>query len=123
MSANKQFQVGPIGLTTTLTTNLLNPPVSSGGVNAGASGLFIVIKHIRVTNRTNSVATFSLWRGTSGTNAGGLEQVGTGMAVAANGAVDWYGQMRFDTPDFLVGGANVLNALTFTGEGEIGVSG
>ena len=123
MAANKQFRFGPIGLTTTLTTNLLNPPSATGGVNASSSSNFISLKHIRISNRTSSAATFSLWLGATGANAAGTEQVGTGTPVAANSAVDWYGQMRLDAPDFLVGGSSAANALTITGEGEIGVAG
>ena len=123
MAANKQFRFGPVGLTTTLTTNLLNPPNATGGVNAGSSSNFIVLKHIRISNRTNSAATFSLWLGPTGGNAAGNEQVGTGTPVAANSAVDWYGSMRLDAPDFLVGGSGTANALTITGDGEIGVAG
>ena len=64
-----------------------------------------------------------LFRSATGANAAGTEQVGTGTPVAANSAVDWYGQMRLDVPDFLVGGSSAANALTITGEGEIGVAG
>lgn len=119
----KPFRFGPIALTTTTTTNLLNPPAASGGVNAGSSGQFIVLKHIRVVNKTGSAATFSLWLGATGANAAGTEVIGTGLSVAANSAYDWYGMMRIDVADFLVGGAGTGTALTISGEGTIGVAG
>lgn len=119
----KTFRFGPVALTTTLTTNLLNPPAASGGVNAGASGQFIVLKHIRVVNKTASAASFSLWLGATGANAAGTEVVGTGLSVAANSAYDWYGMLRIDVADFLVGGASTGTALTISGEGTIGVAG
>lgn len=119
----KPFRFGPVALTTTLTTNLLNPPAASGGVNAGSSGQFIVLKHIRVVNKTGSAATFSLWLGATGANAAGTEVIGTGLSVAANSAYDWYGMMRLDAGDFLVGGAGTGTALTISGEGTIGVAG
>ena len=120
---NKQFRFGPIALTNTLTTNLLNPPAASGGVNGGSSGQYIVLRHLRIVNKTGSAATFSLWLGATGGNAAGTEVVGTALSVAANSAYDWYGSLRMDVADFLVGGASANTTLTIQGEGEIGVAG
>lgn len=123
MASNKTFRFGPVALTTTLTTNLLNPPTASGGVNAGSSSQYIILKHVRITNKTASAATFSLWLGATGANAAGTEVIGSGKSVPANDSVDWYGVLRLDAADFLVGGAGTATALTITGEGEVGVSG
>lgn len=120
---NKTFRFGPLALGTTLTTNLLNPPAATGGVNAGASPQFIVLKHLRIVNRTGAPQTFSLWLGATGANAAGTEVVGQAQAVQANQSYDWYGLLRIDAADFLVGGASAANALTIQGEGEIGVAG
>jgi hypothetical protein len=119
----KSFRFGPVALTTTMTTNLLNPPTATGGVNAGTSGQFIVLKHIRIVNKTASAVSFSLWLGASGANVAGTEVVGQGLSVSANSAYDWYGMLRLDTSDYLVGGAASGTALTISGEGTIGVSG
>lgn len=123
MASNKIFRFGPIALTTTLTTNLLNPATATGGVNAGSSAQYIVLRHIRIVNKTGSAATFSLWLGATGANAAGTEVIGQGYSVAANSAFDWYGVLRLDAADFLVGGAGTATALTIDGEGEVGVSG
>lgn len=123
MAGNKAFRFGPIALTTTPTTNLLNPAAASGGVNGGASGQYIVLRHIRIVNKTASPATFSLWLGATGGNAAGTEVIGQGLSVPANSFIDWYGAMRLDTADFLVGGSNTATALSIEGEGEVGVSG
>jgi hypothetical protein len=120
---NKAFRFGPVALTTTMTTNLLNPPAASGGVNAGSSAQYIVLRHVRIVNKTGSAATFSLWLGATGANAAGTEVIGTALSVAANSAYDWYGCLRLDAADFLVGGAGTTTALTITGSGEIGVAG
>ena len=122
MASNKRFRFGPLALTTTLTTNILNPNGTSGGVNSGSSNLYIVLNHIRIVNKTTAAATFSLWLGATGANAAGTEVIGTGLAVAANSAFDWYGSLRLDAADFLVGGAGTATALTIVGEGEIGVA-
>ena len=123
MAQNKTFRLGPIALTTTLTTNICNPPTAAGGVNGGSSSQYIILKHIRIINKTGSAATFSLWLGSTGANAAGTEVVGIAQTVAANAAYDWYGLLRIDAADFLVGGAGTGTALTIMGEGEIGVSG
>ena len=123
MAQNKLFRLGPVALTTTLTTNILNPPTTTGGVNGGSSPTYIVLKHIRIVNKTGSAASFSLWLGATGANAAGTEVIGTGLLVAANTAYDWYGILRIDAADFLVGGAGTGTALTLTAEGEIGVAG
>ena len=123
MAQNKLFRLGPIALTTTLTTNICNPPTATGGVNGGSSAQYITLKHIRIVNKTGSAATFSLWLGATGANAAGTEVVGIGQSVAANSSYDWYGMLRIDAADFLVGGAGTATALTITGEGEIGVAG
>lgn len=126
MAANKTIRIGPIALSTTMTSNLVNPPVLSGGtMPAGGtsnSDTYLIIRHIRISNRTAVAATFSLWLGATGGNVAGTEVIGTGQSVPANSYLDWYGMLRIDTDDFLVGGAGTTNALTIEGEGEIGIA-
>ena len=122
MAANKVFRFGPVALTNTLTTNILNPPTATGGVNGGSSPNYIVIKHFCITNKTAGAVTFSLWLGATGANAAGTE-IRTGLSIAANTAYDIYGLFRLDAADFLVGGASAGTSLTIWGEGEIGVAG
>jgi len=123
MAANKVFRFGPVALSNTLTTNILNPPTASGGTNAGSSSQYIVLRHIRVVNKTAGAVTCSFWLGATGANAAGTEVIGQGLSVAANSYVDWYGVLRLDSADFLVGGASAATSLSIEGEGEIGVSG
>lgn len=123
MAQNKIFRTGPIALTNTLTTNLVNPGTTTGGTNGGGSGnLYIVLKHIRIVNKTSGAVTCSFWLGATGANAAGTEVIGQGLSVSANSYIDWYGQLRFDVADYLVGGASANTSLSFEGEGEIGVA-
>lgn len=125
MAANKTIRVGPVALTNTLTTNILNPQTLTGGVSAGGttnSNTYLILRHIRISNKTASAATFSLWIGATGANTAGTEFMGTAQSVPANSYVDWYGMIRLDTADFLVGGAGTATALTLEGEGEIGIA-
>ena len=120
---NKPFNLGPVALTTTLTTNILNPPTLTGGVGAGETKTYIVLRHIRIVNKTGSAATFSLWRGATGANTAGTEVVGIAQSVAANSAYDFFTPgMYFSTAHFLVGGAGTATALTIEGFGEIGIA-
>lgn len=123
MPQNKTFRFGPIALTNTLTTNLLNPATTTGGVNAGASSQYIILKHIRWVNKTAGAVTFSHWLGATGGNVAGTEVLGIAASVPANSYIDWYGMLRLDAADFLVGGASANTSLTMQGEGEIGVAG
>lgn len=122
---NKVFNFGPVALTTTLTTNILNPNITSvaGPVGFTMSQPYIILRHIRIVNKTGAAVTFSLWKGATGANTAGTEVVGQGLSVAANNFFDWVGMMRFDAADFLVGGAGTATALSIQGEGEIGVAG
>lgn len=123
MAANKIFNFGPVAMSNVLTTNILNPPTATGGVNGGSSPMYIILRHIRIVNKTAGAVTFSLWLGATGANAAGTEVVGQALSVAANSAYDWYGMMRIDSTQFLVGGASAATSLSIQGEGEIGVAG
>jgi len=121
MASNRTFRFGPVALTNTLTTNILNPPTTTGGVGAGTPDTYIILKHIRIVNKTAGAVTFSLWLGATGANAAGTEVIGIGQSIAANSAYDWYGLLRVDVADFLVGGASANTSLSIEGEGEIGL--
>lgn len=122
MAQNKTFRFGPIALTNTTTTNLLNPGTTTGGTNSGSgAALFIILKHIRIVNKTGGAVTCSFWLGATGANTAGTEVIGQGLSVGANSYVDWFGLLRLDTADFLVGGASANTSLSIEGEGEIGV--
>lgn len=123
MAGNKAFAFGPIALTNTLTTNILNPPAASGGVNGGSSPQYIILKHIKIVNKTASAITVSFWLGATGANVAGTEVIGIGLSIPANTAYDYWGLMRIDSTQFLVGGCNTATAASIQGEGEIGVAG
>jgi hypothetical protein len=125
MAQNKSFRFGPVALTNTLTTNILNPNVTSlaGPVGFTMTQPYILLKHIRIVNKTAGAVTCSFWLGATGGNLAGTEVIAQGTSVAANSYLDWYGSLRLDAADFLVGGASAATSLSIQGEGEIGVSG
>jgi hypothetical protein len=122
MAANKIFRFGPVAMSNTLTTDILKPTTAAGGTNAGSSGAYIVLRHISIVNKTAGAVTFSLWLGASAGNVAGTEVIGTAKSVAANDTFNWYGLLRLETTDVLVGGASAATSLTIQGEGEIGVT-
>jgi len=126
MAANKTFNFGPVALTNTLTTNILNTNITSlaGPVGFTATQLFIILRHIRIVNKHASIAAkASLWKGATGGNVAGTEFIWFQTAVALGSFIEAYGIWRLDSTDFLVGGSDTATALTIEGEGEIGVSG
>ena len=125
MAANKKFRFGPIALTATSTTNLLNPPTAAGGVNGGAASQYILIYWLKFVNKTAAVHQVNLWLGATGGNAAGTEVTPLNYSVAANSLTELYfpSPLRLDAADFLVGAADAITSVTIYGGGEIGVSG
>lgn len=123
MAANKTQTFGPVILSSTLTTNIVAPAAAgAGGAGYTATATYILIRHIRIVNKTGSAATVSLWVGATGANAAGTEFAWQAYSVPANSFVDWYGLVRLEGANgFLVGGAGTATALTFNAEGEVGL--
>jgi hypothetical protein len=119
----KEFNSGPVALTATYGTNLLNPPTATGGVGGGSSAQFILLTHIHVVNKGVVPATFRMFKGLTGGTAAGTELFFDQLVVVA-GTFDWYPQkLRLDAADFLTGGASVVTTLVAFFMGKIGVAG
>ena len=121
MASNKAFRFGPVSVPNAV-GNLLNPATATGGVNAGSSSQYIILRHIRIVNKTAGAITFSGYIGLTGGSAAGTEFLGTGLSVAANSYIDWYGALRLDAADFFTGLASAATSLVINGEGEVGVA-
>ncbi|NYS10337.1 acetyltransferase [Xanthomonas phage PBR31] len=122
MASNKIVRIGPVALGTSA-ANIANPPTVSGGVGlAGTnSATYLIIRHLRLVNKTSSTQTASLFIGASGASASGTEFAFNGKQIFANDSADWYGLMRLDVADFLTGIASAANSITLEGEAEIGI--
>lgn len=120
--ADKPFRSGPVALSNTLTTNVMNGPVqAAAGVNVAAQDIYLTIRHIRIVNKTAGAITFSFWLGATGANAAGTEVIGQAKSVPANDVYDWYGSLRMVAADFLVGGASAATSLSFEAEGVMAI--
>lgn len=123
MAANKVIRFGPVALSNSA-ANIINCAITS---LAGPTGYtqtqpYLIIRHIRLVNKTSSAATVSLYIGATGGSAAGTEFLGTALSIAANSPYDWYGLLRLDSADFLTGLASAATTITFEAEGEIGLS-
>lgn len=131
----RKFSSGPTALLTTTTTNILNPPVGSGGVGVTATNQYMLVRKVRVGNKTAAAIRFGLWNGATGANLAGTEAFGTGATATAgaldatvgatvqpNGWWEWNGEKRLDIANFIAGGASALG-LTIEIDGELGVAG
>src|SRR5258706_1439851 len=121
---NRPLRFGPVALSNTLTTNILNCNVTSlaGPVGFTLTQPYLLITHMRAVNKTGSPVTVSLWIGATGGNAAGTEVARQATSIPANSYIDWYGRLRLDAADFLGGGAGTPTDHPSHGEGRIGRS-
>ena len=111
MAGTLKRLAGPLALTNTYTTDIHNP----------ASGLYNVIRHIHIANKTAGTVTFRLYIGATATNAAGTELF-FDKSVGAYDVYDYYGALRLGSTDYLVGGASASTSLTITLEGDSNVA-
>lgn len=121
MPSLRSLRIGPVALTNTLTTNILNPAAAGSGVGYTPSASYIILYNIHIVNKTAAPVTFSLWIGATGANAAGTEWFNA-EPVKANDYFFWSGRKRLDAADFLVGGSNTSTALTLTADAEVGLA-
>jgi hypothetical protein len=132
MAQNKIFNSEPAYIATNSLTsvqgggNLFNCAVttlSPQGVGFVASQPYAILKHIRVNNTlTTSAVVVTLYKGATVSSAGGTQFALSSVSIPAQSYLDWYGQHRFDSTDYLTGYANLPNALTINMDGEIGLA-
>jgi len=70
---------GPVALTNTLTTNILNPGAgarSTPPVGYTDTVAYILLRHIRIVNKTAGAVTCSFWLGATAGNVAGTEVIG-----------------------------------------------
>ena len=123
MAANKVVRMGPVAMVLTTPTNIVVAPTLTGAVglsNTNTSS-YLIIKHVKLVNKTGTAAVASLFIGATGGSAAGTEFFVSGTSIPANSSIDWYGQLRLEPTDFLTGFAGTTAAITFEAEGEIGV--
>lgn len=122
MPSNKIVRFGPTAVPNAV-ANWLNPGTTTGGVGVGTpQNLYIVLKHIRVVNKTAGPVNISLFIGATGGSAAGTEFAWSATPVPANSFLEWFGQLRLDVADFLTFLASAVTSLVIEAEGEVGVA-
>lgn len=121
---NRPLRVGPVAMSATLSTNILNTAITSlsGPVGYTQTQPYAILTHIRVVNKSAAQQTVSCYIGATGASAAGTEFAFNQYPVPAFSYVDWYGRVRLESSDFLTGGASAATSLTFEAEGEIGLT-
>lgn len=124
MATNKQVRLGPLPIAATI-GNLFNPPVVSGGV--GVSGVntatYLLIKHLRIVNKSAAAVSFTGYVGATGGSAAGTEVLGGAVLIPANGSQDFYPVgLRLDIADFFTGIAGTATTLVISGTAELGIA-
>ncbi len=124
MATNKQIRFGPVAMSTSA-TNIINTPTITGGTGLSGtnSSTYVILRQVRLTNKTSSAVTASLFIGATGGSSAGTEFFVSSTTIPPNSSVPWYGTLRLDTADYLTGLAGTTAAITFEAEGEIGVAG
>jgi len=128
MAQNKIFNSQPATLATLSSVsggNLFNTFTSATPAPVGYpfTQPYAILKHIRVANILSSTAVFaSLFKGATGAQLTTQTWALSSVSIPASSYVDWYGQARFDSGDFLTGVSNLSTAAVITIEGEIGLS-
>lgn len=127
---NKILNIPPAYISTlALTTmgfNLLNPTVTTltpGGVGFTGTQPYAIVKHIRVQNAlTTAASTVTLYKSTILSSAGSAVFGFDNVSIPAQGYLDWVGQARFDTADYLSGIASLQQAIVINIDAEIGLA-
>lgn len=122
MASNRPFSFGPVALTNTLTTNILNPAAAGSGTGYTPTASYILLRRISIVNKTSAAVSFSLYIGLTGANTAGTEFLGTAQSIPANSHQEFFMAKRLNAADFLVGGASAATSLTIEGDGEIGLA-
>ena len=122
MASNKIFRAGPVAIPSSA-GNLLNCTVTTitGPVTFVMTQPYLIVRHIRIVNKSASAVPVSMYIGATAGSAAGTEFLGTALSIPANSAYDWYGALRLDAADFLTGVAGTVTTLVADFEGEVGL--
>ena len=130
MAANKIFNSQPATIATagmTTACNLFNCNITTltpQGIGFAPTQPYAIMKHVVVGNMlTTSAINVTLYKGTSLTTAMGAMWGGfSSVSIPAQSYVQYYGQARFDSGDYLTGLSSLPLAAVIIMEGEIGLS-
>lgn len=121
MPANKILSI-PSQFVPVAVGNLLNCAVTSmaGPVGVTLTQPYLVVKHIRISNKDTIAHVVTLFKGATGGSAAGTEFAFDNYSLAAGQSQDYFCQQRFDSTDFLSGIADLASKVTINIDAEVG---
>ena len=124
---NKIFNYEPFTINSAANTavNLFNIFTSQTPAWTGVTITqpYAILKHIRISNAlTTASVNVSLYKGASITSLTTQSFNFSSVSIPAQSYLDWYGQARFDSADYLVGAASLSTCVIINIEGELGIS-
>ena len=122
---NKVFNYQPmINSGSLLPINVFNvgaAPVGTVGIIT--SSPYAIIKHIRLVNVLTTAATVaSVYKGATLSSLAAQSFAFSSVSIPASSYVDWYGQARFETADYMTLWSNLATSTVIQIDGEIGIS-
>ncbi len=109
-----------------LGANVLNCSVTTltpGGIGFTGTQPYVILKHVRLQNQLTTTSVYAtLYKGATLASVAGTEFAFSSVSIPAQSYVDWYGQHRFDSGDYLTGFCNLQQAVIINMDGEIGLS-
>ena len=124
MAQNKIFEYIP-----QLSTGALLPLAvfNVGNSLAGSIGIissqpYAIVKHIRLMNvLTTTPVVVGVYKGATTTSLSTQAFAFSSVSIPASSYVDWYGQARFETADYINLVANLATSTIINIDGEIGI--
>ncbi len=124
MAQNKIFEYNP-----QLSTGALLPLAvfNVGNSLAGSIGIissqpYAILKHIRLINvLTTTQVVAGLYKGATTTSLSTQTFAFSSVSIPASSYVDWYGQARVETADYINLVANLATSTIIQIDGEIGI--
>ena len=106
--------------------NLFNCAVTTlavQGVGFVPSQPYAIIKRVHIINTlTTTAVNVTLYKGATVSSVSGTQWECSSVSIPAQSYVDFYGQARFDSTDYLTGYCNLPNAAVINMNGEIGLA-
>ena len=97
--------------------------LAAGGVGFVGTQPYAIVKHIRLINDLTSAAVVvGLYKGATTTSLSTQAFAFSSVSIPASSYVDWYGQARFDSADYLNLVANLATSTIIQLDAEIGLS-
>ncbi len=94
----------------------------AGSIGIISSQPYAILKHIRLNNvLTSTAVVVGLYKGATTTSLTSQTFAFSSVSIPASSYVDWYGQARVETADYINLVANLATSTIIQIDGEIGI--